>query len=103
MVNRTGTSWANAEYRTYEFVDADHDHKDDLEGYEADGGNATLVETAESRSRRGKTTPAPSRDNQKELYKLGIKAWDNKGLALSTAERQRGKEQEGPKDDGKGA
>ncbi|OJJ50207.1 hypothetical protein ASPZODRAFT_58164 [Penicilliopsis zonata CBS 506.65] len=93
-----GTGWANTEYRTYEF--STDIHTDDLEGYELDGENATLIETIESRNRRGKDGPIPTRDQQRSLYKLGLQGWDGQGLQLSTEEREaavvpEGKEVEG--------
>lgn len=90
----TGTGWANTEYRTFEF--SDEVHTDDLEGYKLlDGDNATLVETAESRLRRGKDEPALTRERQRILYKLGMQGWDDQGLQLSTAEREQAKVTEG--------
>lgn len=96
---RAGTGWANTEYRSFEFIDADH--KDDLEGYELDGDNATMIETVESRQRRGKDGQALSREEQKVLYKLGVQGWDQQGLALSTAEREGAKVPEGKEVEGK--
>ena len=80
-----GTGWTNTEFRSYTF--SEETHKDDLEGYPLEGDNATLVETVESRERRGKDGLAPSREQQKTLYKLGTQGWDDQGLQLSTAER----------------
>nr|ACA34722.1 CtnF [Monascus aurantiacus] len=88
-----GTGWANTEFRTFEFADVEH--KDDLEGYGLDGDNATLIETVESRRRRGKDGTTPSREQQKVLYKLGVQGWDNQGLALSVAEREKTKVPQG--------
>ncbi|GAQ07111.1 probable phosphatase SPAC513.02 [Aspergillus lentulus] len=93
-----GTGWSNTEYRS--FVFSDETHKDDLEGYPLDGDNATMVETVESRHRRGKDGPMLDRERQKTLYKLGTQGWDDQGLQLSTAEREQttvpeGKEVEG--------
>ncbi|EYE95232.1 uncharacterized protein EURHEDRAFT_412560 [Aspergillus ruber CBS 135680] len=84
-----GTGWANTEYRTYVF--SEEEHKDDLEGYLLDGDNASLVETADSRSRRGKDGPTPHRERQRTLYKLGTQGWEDQGLQLSTAEREAAK------------
>lgn len=88
-----GTGWLNTEYRTYTF--SEEEHKDDLEGYELDGDNATLVETIESRERRDKAGPMADRDQQRLLYKLGTQGWDDQGLQLSTAERESAKITEG--------
>lgn len=56
-----------------------------------DGDNASLVETADSRNRRGKDGPTPHRERQKTLYKLGTQGWDDQGLQLSTSEREAAK------------
>ncbi|RAK97678.1 uncharacterized protein BO80DRAFT_427952 [Aspergillus ibericus CBS 121593] len=88
-----GTGWVNTEYRTYEFTK--EVHTDDLEGYELDGDNASLVETLESRQRRGKSGPTSDREQQKTLYKLGTQGWDDQGLQLSIAEREAAKVPEG--------
>lgn len=86
LTDYTGTGWANTEFRTYVF--SEEEHKDDLEGYALEGDNATLVETMESRNRRGKDGPTPHRERQKTLYKLGTQGWEDQGLQLSTAERE---------------
>ncbi|XHF97960.1 hypothetical protein AWENTII_001535 [Aspergillus wentii] len=79
----TGTGWTNTEYRSYVFTD---DVYDDLAGTDFGGRNATLVETGESRARRGLKETPPSREEQKELYKLGRKGWEAQGLYLSPSE-----------------
>lgn len=56
-----------------------------------EGDNASLVETVESRNRRGKDGPTIDRERQKMLYKLGTQGWDDQGLQLSTAEREAAK------------
>ncbi|KAJ9296163.1 hypothetical protein DTO271G3_5304 [Paecilomyces variotii] len=84
-----GTGWSNTEYRTYRFTDTVD--TEDLEGYTVDGDNASIVETLESRQRRGKEGPVPSREQQKTFYKLGIQGWDDQGLQLSVAERESAK------------
>ncbi|KAF9888655.1 hypothetical protein FE257_008413 [Aspergillus nanangensis] len=88
-----GTGWLNTEYRTYTF--SEEEHRDDLEGYQLDGDNATLVETIESRERRDKSGPMADRDHQRVLYKLGTQGWDDQGLQLSTAEREAAQVTEG--------
>ncbi|PWY78362.1 phosphoglycerate mutase family protein [Aspergillus heteromorphus CBS 117.55] len=93
-----GTGWTNTEYRTYEFTE--DIHLDDLEGLKLDGDNASLVETRESRQRRGKTGAMSDREQQKTLYRLGTKGWDDQGLQLSTAEREGAKVAEGREVDG---
>ena len=84
-----GTGWSNTEFRTYVF--SEEEHQDDLEGYQLEGDNATLVETIESRHARGKDGATPHRERQKTLYKLGTQGWEDQGLALSTAEREAAK------------
>lgn len=84
-----GTGWSNTEYRTFAF--SGEAHTDDLEGYPLDGDNASLEETLESRQRRGKTGPMPSREEQKTLYKKGYQGWDDQGLQMSTADREAAK------------
>lgn len=84
-----GTGWSNTEYRTYRFTDTVD--TEDLEGYTVDGDNASIVETLDSRQRRGKEGPVPSREQQKTFYKLGIQGWDDQGLQLSVAERESAK------------
>lgn len=91
--NTLGTGWTNTEYRTFAFCD--EFHKDDLEGYEIEGDNASLKETVESRHRRGKNALHPTREQQKTLYKLGTQGWGEQGLQLSTAEREAAKVPEG--------
>lgn len=88
-----GTGWVNTEYRTYTFSEETHDV--DLEGNSLDGDNASIVETIESRTRRGKEGPTPDREQQKSLYKLGTQGWDDQGLQMSTAEREAAKVPEG--------
>ncbi|KAJ5513539.1 Histidine phosphatase superfamily clade-1 [Penicillium fimorum] len=76
-------------YRTFTFTE--EIYTDDLEGYPLDGDNASLEETSDSRQRRGKTGPMPSREEQKTLYKNGIQGWDDQGLQMSIAEREAAK------------
>lgn len=65
-----------------------------------DGDNASIVETIESRQRRGKEGPTPHREQQKTLYKLGTQGWDDQGLQMSTAERDAAKVPGGKEVDG---
>ncbi|KAJ5993851.1 hypothetical protein N7451_009575 [Penicillium sp. IBT 35674x] len=85
-----GTGWSNTEFRSYTF--SDEDHNADLEGQAVNGDNATLVETAESRKRRGKVGPTPDRAQQKTLYQLGTQSWNEQ---LSTEEQDSAKVPEG--------
>ncbi|KAL4989973.1 histidine phosphatase superfamily [Aspergillus falconensis] len=93
-----GTGWTNTEYRTYTF--SDNIDLDDLEGNKLGSDNASLVETLESRQRRGKEGPTADREKQKELYKRGVQGWDDQGLQLSTAEREAAKVPAGKEVDG---
>ncbi|KKK12296.1 hypothetical protein ARAM_001380 [Aspergillus rambellii] len=88
-----GTGWTNTEYRTYTFTEKID--LDDLEGYTLESDNASLVETIESRQRRGKDGPMIDREQQKTLYKKGVQGWDDQGLQLSTAEREAAKVPQG--------
>ncbi|KAL4953298.1 histidine phosphatase superfamily [Aspergillus filifer] len=84
-----GTGWTNTEYRTYTFSSSVD--MDDLEGRKLDSDNASLIETVESRERRGKKGAMADREKQKELYKQGVEGWNAQGLQLSTAEREAAK------------
>jgi len=63
-----GTGWANTEFRSYQFTD---------ESTEDD----SMIETAESRKRRGKEGEAqPSKEEQQRLFKQGMQGWDDQGV-----------------------
>ncbi|KAL2797753.1 histidine phosphatase superfamily [Aspergillus keveii] len=93
-----GTGWLNTEYRTYTF--SDKIDLDDLESNKLDEDNATLVETVESRTRRGKEGPMADREQQKVYYRQGVQGWDDQGLQLSTADREAAKVPQGKEVDG---
>lgn len=59
-----------------------------------------MVETLESRERRGKQGTMADRQKQKELYKNGVDGWNAQGLQLSTAEREAAKVPAGKEVDG---
>lgn len=84
-----GTGWVNTEYRTYTFTEESPEF--DLVGSPLDGDNASLVETIQSRERRGRSGPTLDRKQQVELYKKGTQGWNDMGLHLSTAEREASK------------
>jgi hypothetical protein len=84
-----GTGWINTEYRTFTFTE--EVHTTDLDGNPLDGDNASIEETLDSRERRGKKGPMHSREEQRNLYKLGTQGWDDQGLQMSTAEREAAK------------
>ncbi|KAK9851632.1 histidine phosphatase superfamily [Penicillium brevicompactum] len=64
------TGWDNAEYRTYEFDTARID--EDL----------PMLETPESRLRRGKAGPQPSHEEQSSLRESGLRGWAEQGYAV---------------------
>ena len=66
-----GTGWHNCETRSYCFEDG-------LIG--ADGEEARLTETTESRQKRGKTGPMYGRDKQAELFQVAMERWESQGL-----------------------
>lgn len=65
-----GTGWENCETRAYTFES----------GVESDESEAYLVETMESRRKRGLDHPMLSHQKQKELFKKGLQEWVNQGL-----------------------
>lgn len=64
------------EYRTYQY--ADENEKETV-----------LAETDSSRHRRGKLGPRYTQEGQQELYRLCRKNWDQDGVQLSAAEREK--------------
>jgi broad specificity phosphatase PhoE len=66
-----GTGWQNCETRSYQF------EEDPAAGVNAE---ARLVETTESRLRRGKTSPVIGREKQLELFKVSMQRWESQGL-----------------------
>ena len=73
-----GTGWANTEFRTYEFRDSIDD--DDLYGVKHGGDNASIVETVDSRKRRGRDGEPPSREQQKQFFVQAMTGWENQLL-----------------------
>ncbi|CCT74827.1 uncharacterized protein FFUJ_10897 [Fusarium fujikuroi IMI 58289] len=66
-----GTGWKNCETRSYVFEQ--HLMNDtDVE--------ARLNETMESRSRRGKVSPMPAKDEQEVLFEQAMESWEKQGL-----------------------
>ncbi len=65
-----GTGWANTEYRSYVFE----------AGVDGDDSDAGIRETRESRKRRGKTTPQPSRKDQKHMFWRAMQQWEDQGM-----------------------
>jgi broad specificity phosphatase PhoE len=66
-----GTGWHNCETRSYAF---EEDFMTDADG------EARLIETTESRQRRGKTYPMQRREEQPELFRLGMEGRESQGL-----------------------
>lgn len=66
-----GTGWRNCETRSYGF------EEDPMANADTE---ARLIETAESRSRRGKTYPVIRREKQQKLFKLSMQCWESQGL-----------------------
>ena len=71
----SGTGWSNTEYRTYELMACD---KDDVR----------FLESAESRQRRAKTAPVPTRETQKALHEKAQQTWKAQGYLLCAEERE---------------
>ena len=65
-----GTGWLNTEVRAYNYV----------AGLESDDDDAALLETLESRTRRGKETAMFAKDKQEQLFDAGHQAWEDQGL-----------------------
>lgn len=59
------------------------------------GDDFTIIETPESRERRGKPAQTPSRAEERVLYRKGIDGWEAQGLQPSTKERETVKVPEG--------
>ncbi|KAK2794036.1 hypothetical protein FQN51_000945 [Onygenales sp. PD_10] len=85
----TGTGWRNTEFRTYTFSDSID--SDDLYSRPVEGDNATIVETVESRTRRGREGEPPSRDSQKEFFVQAMRGWEDQlvGAAKKEAEKEK--------------
>ncbi|PLN81393.1 histidine phosphatase superfamily [Aspergillus taichungensis] len=69
--HHSGTGWYNCETRAYVFesdLRSDHDQE------------AWLVETRESRRRRGKDHPMYGKMDQMELFTAAMEAWEDQGL-----------------------
>lgn len=65
-----GTGWLNTEARVYEYV----------AGIDSTDNEAALLETPESRAKRGKETHIFARDKQEALFHAGHQGWENQGL-----------------------
>lgn len=65
-----GTGWMNTEARSYTY----------RTGVDSTDEEAALVETVESRARRGKETPMFAKEKQLQLFHAGHQAWEEQGL-----------------------
>jgi broad specificity phosphatase PhoE len=83
-----GTGWENAEYRSFTFTDL-HGSSDSAltestpnhnNTHVGEYENASLRETVESRSRRGKPGLPHGREVQIELFKAAMRGWEEQGL-----------------------
>lgn len=68
---QNGTGWENCETRAYVFESLDSEGEDD---------EALLVETDESRRRRGKEHPMHPPEKQAELFHQSMQGWEDQGL-----------------------
>jgi broad specificity phosphatase PhoE len=81
-----GTGWKNCETRAYFFEDDQNlagagAHGEGLAEEEEEGvDEARLLETTESRARRGKIGERPSWDRQEELFEEAMAGWEAGGL-----------------------
>ncbi|EXJ72689.1 uncharacterized protein A1O5_03836 [Cladophialophora psammophila CBS 110553] len=67
----SGTGWENTEYRTYHFEHAFSNDSDE---------EAFLIETMESRNRRGLEHSMLGHDKQQELFQKMMQGWEDQGL-----------------------
>jgi len=66
-----GTGWENCEIRSYYFAEGDED---------AQGDEAWLVETMESRAKRGKPGPMKLQSEQRVMFEEAMRGWEAQGL-----------------------
>ncbi|KAL5360166.1 phosphoglycerate mutase-like protein [Aspergillus floccosus] len=78
------TGWRNAEYRTYELHSL-HEVSTISHG-KSSIGDVSMKETAESRSRRGKTLAAPASEEQVRLRFEALRVWTQQGYLRSEVE-----------------
>ncbi|KAJ5775588.1 phosphoglycerate mutase-like protein, partial [Penicillium nucicola] len=72
------TSWTNVEYRTYEFAEEENGSPEHLD-------DAPLQETTDSRHRRGKFSPSPTREAQKVICEQMLIGWAEQGYPVGTS------------------
>ncbi|EEP76259.1 conserved hypothetical protein [Uncinocarpus reesii 1704] len=82
-----GTGWANTEFRTYEFTSTIHD--DDLYGHKIDGDNASIMETVDSRKRRGRAGEPAPRELQKQFFIQAMTGWENQIIQNAAKEYEK--------------
>ncbi|CAI7662638.1 unnamed protein product [Penicillium palitans] len=73
------TAWASVECRTYEFVTDDGDCPSTEQS-----ANSRMQETTDSRHRRGKINPPPTREAQKVLCEQVLLGWAEQGYPIGT-------------------
>ena len=66
----SGTGWENTEYRTYTFEESFLSDEDE---------GAYLVETMDSRRRRGIETPMHDHDQQRKIFERMMQGWEDQG------------------------
>ena len=85
-----GTGWKNCEVRSYHFVDELENEKERSAYNGGQSDQNYVVETSESRKRRGKEEPMPGREEQERLFLKTMEGWEAQGLQTPLAlERQR--------------
>ena len=67
----SGTGWENCETRSYAFTEDFNSDEDP---------DAALLETMESRGKRGLNHPMYGKEEQKKLFEAGMQGWENQGL-----------------------
>jgi len=66
-----GTGWSNCETRSYTF---------EVNDLAKNNGEVRLVETSESRQRRGKMYAVSGDEKQSELFETALQVWESNGL-----------------------
>lgn len=73
LTDPVGTGWANTEFRSYHFIEA-----------EEDDGNASMTETAESSHRRRGTEKPLTKAERLQLRETAMKTWKSQGLQVES-------------------
>lgn len=95
-----GTGWANTEYRSFNFANL-HGNSTTTNGTDRpintradDYEHASLRETEESRSRRGKVEPQHGREVQQELYRTATQGWEDQATKITEEHTDTDEEEE---------